>query len=72
MKTNNNLGIWMNHSTANLIDINSKNERRSIVSKFTSETKEEALNRSESHMHNKRQQMHEKFYDKFGTQILLE
>tara|TARA_R110000868_G_scaffold118277_2_gene313798 strand:- start:208 stop:588 length:381 start_codon:yes stop_codon:yes gene_type:complete len=70
MKTNNNLGIWMDHSTANLIDINSKNECHSIVSKFTSETKEEALNRSESLMHNKRQQMHEKFYDKIGSQIL--
>ena len=70
MKTNNNLGIWMDHSTANLIDINSKNECRSIVSKFTSETKEEALNRSESLMHNKRQQMHEKFYYTIGAQIL--
>ena len=70
MKTNNNLGIWMDHSTANLIDINSKIECRSIVSKFTSETKEAALNRSESLMHNKRQQMHEKFYDKIGAQIL--
>jgi hypothetical protein len=70
MKTNNNLGIWMDHSTANLIDINSKNECLSIESKFTSETKEEALNRNESLMHNKRQQMHEKFYDKIGAQIL--
>lgn len=70
MKTNNNLGIWMDHSAANLFDINSKNEGRSIASKFTSETKEEALTRSESLMHNKRQQMHAKFYDKIGAQIL--
>ena len=70
MKIYNNLGIWMDHSTANLIDISSKNECRSIVSKFTSETKEEALIRSESLMHNKRQQMHEKFYNKIGVQIL--
>ncbi|WP_159023321.1 hypothetical protein [Formosa sp. L2A11] len=70
MKTNNNLGIWMDHSTANLIDINSNNECRNIDSKFTSETKEEALYRSESLMHNKRQQMHENFYNKIGTQIL--
>ncbi len=39
MKTNNNLGIWMDHSTAHLIDINSKKENSTIVSKFTSETK---------------------------------
>ena len=70
MKKNNNLGIWMDHSVANLIDINSKKDSRSIVSKFTSETKEEALNTSEILMHNKRQQMHEKFYNKIGAQIL--
>jgi len=70
MKNSNNLGIWMDHSSANLIDISSKNECRSIVSKFTSKTKQEALIRSENLMHNKRQQMHEKFYDKIGTQIL--
>ncbi|UKM66560.1 hypothetical protein GSB9_03150 [Flavobacteriaceae bacterium GSB9] len=70
MKTNNNLGIWMDHSVANLIDINSKNKYSPILSNFTSETKEEALMRSESLMHNKRQQMNEKFYDKIGAQIL--
>lgn len=70
MKTKNNLGIWMDHATANFIDLNSKNEIHSIVSKFTSETKVEALNRSESLMHNKRQQMHEKYYDEIGAQIL--
>jgi hypothetical protein len=70
MKTNNNLGIWMDHSVANLIDLNSKNECRSIVSKFTTETKEEALIRSESLMHNKRQQMNAKFYENIGTQIM--
>jgi beta-lactamase class D len=70
MKTNNNLGIWMDHSVANLIDLNSKNECRSIVSKFTTETKEEALIRSESLMHNKRQQMNEKFYENIGNQIM--
>ncbi len=30
MKNSNNLGIWMDHSSANLIDISSKNECRSI------------------------------------------
>ena len=70
METKNNLGIWMDHSTAHLININSKNESRSIVSKFTSETKDEALIRSEILMHNKRQQMHEKFYEKIGSEIL--
>ena len=70
METKNNLGIWMDHSTAHLININSKNKSRSMVSKFTSETKDEALIRFEILMHNKRQPMHEKFYDKIGVEIL--
>jgi hypothetical protein len=70
MKANNNLGIWMDHSVANLIDIDSRKECGSIASNFTSDTKEDALNRSENLMHNKRQQMNEKFYDTIGAQIL--
>lgn len=54
MKTKNNLGIWMDHSTAHLIDINAQINHL-INSEFTSNTKEEALSRSESLMHNKRQ-----------------
>ncbi len=69
-KTKNNLGIWMDHSKAHLIDINSKNNSRSIVSKFTSEKKEEALNTSESLMHNKRQQMHEAYYKEIADEII--
>lgn len=70
MKTQKNLGIWMDHSVANVIDINSKEHSYSILSKFTFETKEEALNRSEKLMHNKRQQMHEAYYNKIANVIL--
>lgn len=69
METKNNLGIWMDHSTANLIDINS-NINLSINSEFTFNTKEEALSRSESLMHNKRQQMHEAYYKEISDEIL--
>ena len=69
-KTKNKLGIWMDHSSAHLIDINSKNKYNSIVSKFTSETKEEALSTSESLMHNKRQQMHEAYYKEIADEII--
>ena len=65
-----NLGIWMDHSIANLIDLNSKKNSKSIVSNFTSNTKEEALNRSESLMHNKRQQMNQAFYKEIADEIL--
>jgi stalled ribosome rescue protein Dom34 len=70
MKTQNNLGIWMDHSTANLIDLNSKKHSHSIASKFTFNTKEDALNRSESLMHNKRQQMHGAYYKEIADVIL--
>tara|TARA_R110000751_G_scaffold287893_2_gene392816 strand:- start:1096 stop:1470 length:375 start_codon:yes stop_codon:yes gene_type:complete len=69
-KTNNKLGIWMDHSNANLINLDSNKGMHSISSKFTSETKEDALHRSESLMHNKRQQMQEKFYKQIGSEIL--
>lgn len=70
METNKNLGIWMDHSTANLIDLNTKKNNHSITSKFTFNTKEEALNRSEKGMHNKRQQMHEAYYQEIANEIL--
>ncbi|MDZ4681963.1 MAG: hypothetical protein SH848_08280 [Saprospiraceae bacterium] len=64
------LGIWMDHSTANLIDLNSKENCHSISSKFTFNAKEEALSRSESLMHNKEQQMHEAYYKEIADEIL--
>ena len=70
MKAQKKLGIWMDHSSANLIDLNSKKHGRSITSEFTLTTKEEALTRSESLMHNKRQQMHEAYYKEISDVIL--
>jgi stalled ribosome rescue protein Dom34 len=70
MKNTKYLGIWMDHSIANLIDLNSAKQRRSITSEFTFDTKEDALNRSESLMHNKRQQMHEAYYKEIADVIL--
>ncbi|CAM3606253.1 hypothetical protein FLGE108171_05560 [Flavobacterium gelidilacus] len=69
METKNNLGIWMDHSTAQLID-SSSNSNHSINSEFTFDTKEEALNKSESLMHNKRQQMHKAYFKEISDQIL--
>lgn len=70
MKTQKNLGVWMDHSTANCIDLESKKNSCSIVSDFTSDTKEEALRRSEKSMHNKRQQMQEAYYKQISEEIL--
>lgn len=60
----------MDHSTAHMVDASSKKKSRSINSKFNFSTQEEALSRSESLMHNKRQQMHQAYYNKVANQIL--
>lgn len=70
METQKNLGIWMDHANAELIDLNSDKKSQVIVSKFTFETKEEALSRSENVMHNKQQQMHEAYYKEIANTIL--
>jgi hypothetical protein len=70
MKTTKKLGIWMDHSTAHLIDVHSEKKHHSINSKFNFSTREEALSRSEKLMHNKEQQMHEAFYEQIGDEIL--
>lgn len=70
METHKNLGIWMDHAAANLIDLNTKKNNRSIISNFTHYIKEETLNRSEKILHNKKQQMEEAYYQKIADQIL--
>lgn len=70
MDTKRTLGIWMDHSTANLIDLHTKKGNHSIQSEFTFNTKEEALSRSEKGMHNKRQQMQEAYYKGIADEIL--
>ncbi|WP_317898077.1 hypothetical protein [Aurantibacillus circumpalustris] len=64
------LGIWMDHSTADLIDMDTENSSSSITSKFTNNTKVEAMHKSENLMHNKEQQMQEAFYKKIADEIL--
>ena len=66
----NRLGIWMDHSIAHLIEVDSNKNDRSVTSKFSFKTKVEALSRSEDIMHNKEQQMHEAYYKKIGESIL--
>lgn len=70
MKTTKKLGVWMDHSTAHLIDVNAEKKQQSIHSTFDVSAREEALNRSEKLMHNKEQQMHEAYYEQIGNEIL--
>lgn len=60
----------MDHSIANLIDLHAGNKEHVIRSEFTFNTKEEALKKSEKHMHYKEQQMHEAYYKDLGDVIL--
>ena len=64
------LGIWLDHSTANLIDLSTGNNNHTINSKFTFSTKEAALNSSENSIHNKEQQLHEAYYKEISAAIL--
>ncbi len=70
MEAQKNLGIWMDHSTADFINIYSNKKNHSIISQFTTDTKEDALQKSENLMHNKRQQMNEAFYKGIAEEIL--
>ncbi len=70
MKTTKKLGVWMDHSTAHLIDVNAEKKQQSIHSTFNDSTREEALSCSEKLMHNKEQQMHEAYYEQIGDEIL--
>lgn len=70
METKKYMGIWMDHSTANFIDLKTEKNNYSILSKFTYNVKVEALSRSENLMHNKEQQMHEEFYKEIADEIL--
>ena len=70
MKTQKNLGIYMSHAEANLIDLNDSKNNRSIVSKFTFDTKEEALQKGESSMHNKEQELTKAYYKSIADAIL--
>lgn len=70
MKTTKNLGIWMDHSAANLIELNDSTTSRSIESTFTHNKKVDALHRNENLMHNKEQQQQEAYYKELGVEIL--
>lgn len=70
MQTTKNLGVWLDHASAQLIDLNDKINNHSIVSKFYSHTKEDALSRSENIMHNKEHQMQEAFYEKIADVVV--
>jgi fructose-1,6-bisphosphatase len=70
MKKDKNLGIWMDHSIANLIELNDSMTSQTIESAFTKSKKLDAINRSENLMHNKEQQLNEAYYKEIANKIL--
>ena len=70
MEKQKNLGIWMDHLNANLIDLDSKKKSHTITSKFNYDVQDEAIRKSEKGMHNKRQQLHKAFYKEIAAAIL--
>lgn len=70
METTTKLGIWMDHSNAHLIGFAKESSLlKTISSTFNHDDKESALNKSESLMHNKRQQEQQAYYNKIGDAI---
>lgn len=65
------LGIFMDHSKANLIEFTDEQEEfKTIKSDFTHEEKEISMSKGENRMHNKEQQMQQEYYNALSDVIL--
>lgn len=70
MSTEKRLGIWMDHSTAHLMEYSTAEiESKTIESEFTHLVKTEAISKSENLMHNKEQHEQAEYYKKLGDVI---
>ncbi|MEO8239190.1 MAG: hypothetical protein ABI576_13885, partial [Flavobacterium sp.] len=68
MKTTKQLGIYLDHATANLIDFfNSDKKTQSVLSDFDIQDKHETLNRSENEMHHKEQDKQREYFKKIAA-----
>jgi stalled ribosome rescue protein Dom34 len=71
MKKNKKIGIWMDHSSAHLIEFSEAPfEVETIESKFTHLEKEKSLAKGESHLHHKEQQFLLDYFKKIAKVIL--
>ena len=65
------LGIWMDHSIAHLMDLtNGAIVQSIIVSEFTHDDKKFGLMKDEKHMHIKKQHMQSGYYKKLSDAII--
>jgi nitrogenase subunit NifH len=64
------LGIWMDHSSAHVMEYsNASIETKIIESTFTHQEKEHSLTKGEASMHNKEQQQQGAYYKELGEII---
>ena len=64
------IGIWMDHATANLMEMTSGDmETKTINSKFTHEEKENTLQKGEKAMHHKEQHVQLAYYKEIAAVI---
>ncbi len=65
-----NLGIWMDHANAHLIEFNSElGETQNITSEFTHHEKENSFQHGESTMHNTEKREQSDYYKKISAVI---
>jgi len=69
MNTAKKLGIWMDHSSAHIMEFTTEIKTTILSSDFTHQDKENTLERSENQMHNKEQHQHSEYYKKLGEVI---
>ena len=70
MTTEKNLGIWMDHSNAHLLEYATDDiEEKVIASDFTHQEKADGLAKHENVMHNKEQHQQSTYYKKLGEVI---
>jgi hypothetical protein len=70
MESTKNIGIWMDHSTANFINLDKEKNKFTIQSNFNFNDKEAALKKSENLMHHKENHHRETYYKEIGHEIL--
>ena len=70
MSVTKNIGVWMDHSSANFINLNTKKNSYTVISQFTPDVKDEALTRNEHLMHVKEQGLNEAYYKEIADEIV--
>lgn len=70
MTKSSNLGIWMDHTSAHIIEYSPDSmETKSMGSKFTNREKRPRISQGENLMHNKEQQLQNGYYLQLGDVI---